>query len=113
MLYYLAKSEPFPRRFEVADRFAGRQKDVTDTLYPMLLAGEEPRLDAMIESAHAFLLCASSPVDADEAEYLDRYSVADFAPELLFADYPGTLTAAGADPTVAWKLQNLAKTLSR
>lgn len=74
VLYYLAKSEPFPRRFEVADRFAGRQKDVTDTLYPMLLAGEEPHLEEMIDTAQAFLVRASSPVDAEEAEYLERFS---------------------------------------
>ncbi len=111
VLYYLAKSEPFPRRFEVADRFSRRQKDVTDTLYPMLLAGEEPHLETMIKSAQAFLVRASSPVGAEEAEYLERFSLADFAPELLFADYPATLAAAKADPTVAWKLQNLAKTL--
>jgi len=113
VLYYLAKSEPFPRQFGVADRFVGRQKDVADALHPMLLAGEEPHLDEMIESAHALLVRASSPVDAEEAEYLERFSVADFAPELLFADYPATLAAATADPTVAWKLQNLAKTLRR
>lgn len=113
VLYYLAKSEPFPRRFVVVDRFAGRQKDVAETLHPMLLAGEEPHLEAMIDTAQAFLARASTPVDAEEAEYLERFSVADFAPELLFADYPDTLAAAKADPTASWKLQNLARTLHR
>lgn len=112
VLYYLAKSEPFPRRFEVADRFTGRQKDVSDTLHPMLLAGEVPQLEAMVETAQAFLSRMSRPIDAEEAEYLQRFSNADFAPELLFADYPDTLAAAHADPTVAWKLQNLARTLT-
>lgn len=111
VLYYLAKSEPFPRLLEVGDRFSGRHKDVTDTLYPMLLAGEEPHLEAMIDTAQAFLARVSRPVDTEEADYLERFSVADFAPELLFADYPDTLAAAHADPTVAWKLQNLARTL--
>lgn len=66
VLYYLAKSEPFPRLLEVGDRFSGRHKDVADTLYPMLLAGEEPHLEAMIDTAQAFLARVSRPVDTED-----------------------------------------------
>ncbi|MEZ5085622.1 MAG: hypothetical protein R2722_05020 [Tessaracoccus sp.] len=53
----------------------------------------------------------SSFSTSPEAEHLARFAKADFAPELLFADDPDTLAAARDDPAVAWKLQNLAKTV--
>lgn len=112
VLYYLAKSDPFPRPFEITARFAGREKDVTDALHPMLLSGELPSLRTMIETAQAFLSEVSRPVDADESAFLARFANADFAPELLFSDYPNTLAAARADPAAAWKIQNLAKALN-
>lgn len=111
-LYYLAKSDPFPRPFEIASRFAGREKDVTDALHPMLLSGEEPQLGTMIETAQAFIREISQPASPEEAEYLARFAKADFSPGLLFSDYPDTLAAARTDPAVAWKLQNLAKTVN-
>jgi predicted nucleotidyltransferase component of viral defense system len=111
MLYYLTVSAPFPRPFEVAARFAGREPEVAAALYPLLLAGDEPALHDMIATAHEFVASVSPPRDDDEAEYLARAAKADFAPELLFADYPDTLAAAKADPAAAWKMQNLAKTL--
>jgi len=109
MLYYLSVSAPFPRPFQVASRFSGRDRDVVDALYPVLLPGDRPTLAAMIETAEQFVATVSQPVDASEAEYVERASRADFAPELLFADYPATLSAAQADPAAAWKIQNLAK----
>lgn len=48
VLYYLTKSTSFPRPFEVAARFAGREKDVAETLHPMLLTRDKPLLESMI-----------------------------------------------------------------
>jgi len=111
MLYYLSISGPFPRQFRVADRFVDREHDVVKTLYPMLLEGDKPALSAMIATAEEFLAEVSQPCAEADAEYLARAAKADFAPELLFADYPDTLAAAQTDPAAAWKMRNLAKTL--
>jgi hypothetical protein len=111
LLYYLSLSGPFPRPFRVADRFAGREREVATVLHPMLLAGGDPALGELIDAAEAYLAVVSGPRDDDEARYLARAARADFAPELLFADYPDTLAAARADPAAAWKMRNLAKAL--
>ena len=111
MLYYLSMSAPFPRPLRVADRFAGRKHEVTATLHPMLLMGDEPTLVDLIDTAETYLAEVSQPHDDHEAEYLHRAARADFAPECLFRDYPGALAAARADPQATWKMQNLAKTL--
>jgi hypothetical protein len=111
ILYYLSVSGPFPRPFRVADRFNGREHEVTVALHPMLLAGDEPSLGELIATAETYLVDVSQPLDDLEAEYLARAARADFAPALLFADYPDTLAAAHADPSAAWKMRNLAKTL--
>ncbi|MCL2788060.1 MAG: nucleotidyl transferase AbiEii/AbiGii toxin family protein [Micrococcales bacterium] len=42
---------------------------------------------------------------------LNYIGCADFAPDLLFADYPDTLAAAQVDPAAHWKMINLAKAL--
>jgi hypothetical protein len=111
VLYYLSLSGPFPRPFRVADRFAGRDHEVVSALHPMLLTGDEPTLGALIDTAETYLAGVSRPHDDGETDYLARAARADFAPELLFADYPDTLAAARVDPAAAWKMQNLAKTL--
>jgi len=111
MLYFLSVSAPFPRPFRVTDRFAGREHEVTATLHPMLLAGNEPTLADLIDTAETYLADVAQPHDDHEAEYLHRAAHADFAPECLFADYSNTLAAAYADPAAAWKMRNLAKTL--
>ena len=111
MLYYLSISSPFPRPFRVADRFAGREHEIVTALHPMLLAGDQPPLNDLIEIGEAYLADVSRPRDDHESEYLDRAARADYAPECLFADYPRTLAAAHTDPAAAWKARNLAKTL--
>ncbi|MCL2736541.1 MAG: nucleotidyl transferase AbiEii/AbiGii toxin family protein [Propionibacteriaceae bacterium] len=111
MLYYLSMSAPFPRALHVADRFAGREHEITATLHPMLLAGDEPTLADLIDTAETYLVDVSQPHDDQEAEYLYRAGRADFAPECLFSDYPDTLAAAHADPQAAWKMRNLANVL--
>ncbi|HMR50106.1 MAG TPA: nucleotidyl transferase AbiEii/AbiGii toxin family protein [Arachnia sp.] len=109
VLYYLTKSTSFPRPFEVAARFAGREKDVAEALHPMLLTRDRPLLESMIRPAQKFINDISRPNTPEEDDYLNRLARADFAPELLFADYPDVLAAAQSDPAMAWKLQNLRK----
>jgi predicted nucleotidyltransferase component of viral defense system len=111
ILYYLSVSGPFPRPFRVADRFAGREQEVTAALHPMLVTGDEPELGELVDAAEAYLARVSEPKDDDEAQYLERAAQADFVPDLLFTDYPDTLAAAHADPAAAWKMRNLGKTL--
>jgi predicted nucleotidyltransferase component of viral defense system len=111
MLYYLSLSDPFPRPFEVVTRFAGRGRNVTDDLVPMLRHDDRPSLGDMIATAQAFLSEVTTPRNSDEAEYLNRAAQADFAPQLLFHNYPATLQAAHADPAAAWKIRNLVQAL--
>ena len=108
MLYYLSISAPFPRPFEVRNRFAGRDNDVTQALHPVLAVSDRPALPPMIDVAEAFVSNVAQPTDDAEADYLERAAHADFAPDLLFADYPDTLAAAITDPAAAWKMRNLA-----
>jgi hypothetical protein len=109
ILYYLSISEPFPRPFTVATRFAKRDADIDMMLVPVLnVESPRPVLAEMIETAEEFLKVASTPIDGAEEEYWDRAAKADFAPEVLFAEYPFTLEAARNDPTAKWKMRNLA-----
>jgi predicted nucleotidyltransferase component of viral defense system len=112
ILYYLSIASPFPRPFRVADRFANRSNDVKTMLYPMLRTNDRPTLDELISVAQRLISDVSEPRDENESEYLQRAAKADFAPELLFDNYPQTLIAAHADPVAAWKMRNLAKSLS-
>ena len=111
LLYYLSVSSPYPKPFRVADRFAGREREITVALHPMLLTGDEPTLADLIDTAEKYIAKVSQPRDDHEAEYLHRAARADFAPECLFTDYPDTLAAAHTDPAAAWKMRHLAKTL--
>jgi hypothetical protein len=110
MLYYFTMSSPFPRPFRVGDRFVDRASDVESQLHPMLRSNDRPTLENMIAVAEQFIGEVSQPHDDAESEYIARAARADFAPELLFSDYPDTLAAALADPAARWKMQNLAKT---
>jgi hypothetical protein len=109
LLYYSALSNPFPKPFDIIKRFANRERDVETTLYPMLTSEDRPSLEEMIEVASSFTKNATTPADDAEKEYLKRASCGDFAPELLFTDYPSTLAAARNDPVATWKMQNLRK----
>jgi predicted nucleotidyltransferase component of viral defense system len=111
IVYYLSVSAPFPRPFTVRDRFARRSADLAAQLYPMLRPDDRPTLEDMVAVAEAHIADLSHAADDAESEYLDRAARADFAPDLLFHDYPKTLAAALSDPAARWKTQNLAKTL--
>jgi hypothetical protein len=111
ILYYLSISSPFPRPFRVADRFANRSNDIENMLYPMLRSDDRPTLDELISTAEQYIVEVTIPTDENESEYMERAAKADFAPELLFSDYPKTLAAALTDPAAAWKMRNLTKSL--
>ncbi|MDR0481710.1 MAG: nucleotidyl transferase AbiEii/AbiGii toxin family protein [Cellulomonadaceae bacterium] len=109
VLYYLATSDPFPRPFEIRHRFAHRSGDIKADLVPMLASGTAPQLETMIDRVDAFVADLALPRDEVEAEFLSLAAMADLRPELLFAEFPATLTAALADPAGKWKMLNLAK----
>lgn len=109
ILYYSALSNPFPRPFDVVGRFANREREVEEILYPMLIGEDRPELKMMIEIAASFVESVTSPTDDAEKEYMGKAAKGEFDPELLFADYPDTLVAAINDPAAAWKMKNLRK----
>jgi len=107
LLYYASLSDPFPRQFEVATRFANRQRDTEEILYPTLAVGDQPDLQAMISAASAFICEVTTPQEDGEADYLSNAAKGKFQPELLFGDCPKVLQAALRDPAAFWKMQNL------
>jgi len=107
MLYCASLSDPFPRPFEVAARFVNRQRDMEDILYPTLVDGDKPDLQALIDIAATFISEMATPKESCEAEYLSNAAKGEFQPELLFDDYPDVLEAAQNDPAALWKMQNL------
>ena len=109
--YYLGMAKSFPKQRKVLERFAGRDEDVKESLWPVLEQGEEPSLEELRRRAAPFIEWAATPQSQEEAEYLDKLSNGVFEPELLFADYPGALSAARQAPTMQWKLLNLRKAL--
>jgi hypothetical protein len=109
MLYCASMSAPFPRPFEIANRFAGHEREVEQILYPMLMTGERPSLQTMIASVDPFVTAVTSPKDDAERSYFADAAEGRFRPELLFADYPDVLNAAQHDPAALWKMQNIQK----
>jgi predicted nucleotidyltransferase component of viral defense system len=110
LLYFCVVAAPFPRPFEVVNRFEGRERDVEEILYPMLAGNERPALADMIAKAKVFIDDISAPKDDDEQAFMDKAAKGEFEPDLLFGDYPNVLKAALCDPTMLWKMQNLRKT---
>jgi hypothetical protein len=111
MLYNVSLSGPFPHGLEIGDRFEKARKDMDYVLYAVLCNDDRPTFDNLVEGAELHLSEISSPIDDYEFEYMRRAAQADFAPELLFADYPCVLTAAQNDPVAEWKFLNMAKML--
>jgi hypothetical protein len=109
LLYYSALSDPFPRPFVVAGRFAGRERELEDILYPMLKNNERPTLDELLAKVDPFIAEVTKPVDDCEVAFMENAAKAVFAPSLLFEEYPLVLEAANNDPAAKWKIQNLAK----
>ena len=109
LLYYASLSAPFPKPFDVANRFCGREREVEEQLHPVLLQDERPNLQEIIEAAASFICVVTTPQSKEEEDYLQNMAKGIFKPELLFNDYPATLAAACNDPVAQWKIQNILK----
>lgn len=91
----------------VLRRFASRQAEADQDLYPMLTAAERPTVEVLIARVEPLLetLGRTSPAHREYLRLLAEEH--DFRPELLFGDSAGSLEAARASPRMEWKLQNL------
>lgn len=110
LLYYASLSACFPNPFRGRTRrFSDRADELKDQLYPMLRSStEKPTLEALMEAAERFIAEWIEPWTDDEREYLERFSNADYRPELLFSDET-MAHAAAVNPEALWKLENLCK----
>jgi len=113
ILYYVSLSDPFPYRAidgSVVDRFANRQDEAEQDLYPVLHASDRPGLAEMMKRARTFIDTHVMPQEEEEYEYLrllgDRN---DYEPRLLFGEWEDVARRAEASPAARWKQINLAK----
>jgi predicted nucleotidyltransferase component of viral defense system len=111
ILFYAALSNLFPADFSglTRERFSGREKQVSDELYPVLHISDRPTLSQMIADAEAFVSEYVVPQDKDEAGFLRAFAAAEYKPGLLFSEWPETFEAAKQSPSARWKLLNLEK----
>jgi predicted nucleotidyltransferase component of viral defense system len=111
ILFYASLSNLFPTCFEglTTARFAGRETQVVNELYPVLQANDRPRLKDMIEKAELFVAKYVIPRDEDEKQFLECFASAIYKPKLLFAQWPEILERAKNNPSAKWKLLNLQK----
>ena len=108
VMFYASLSAGFPHGFEGrTQRFVGMEADIAEQLYPMLRDRDErPSLEALIETADAFIANRVLPRTEREQEYLERFAAGDYEPSLLFNDQT-MVDAALANPQALWKLRNL------
>lgn len=114
-IYYASLSTRFPCPIDesIARRFSERGEDIKADLYPVLNASDRPTLEQMIQNVASFICEHVAPVEPDEVEYLRRLDEeSDYAPQLLFADWPDVLARAQASPAAAWKVTNLQNRLA-
>jgi predicted nucleotidyltransferase component of viral defense system len=113
ILFYAALSNLFPTDFSglTSERFEGREKQVSDELYPLLHIADRPEPVQMIADAESFVTEYVMPQGEDEERFLNMFASAEYKPELLFSDWPETLEAANKSPSARWKLFNLEKRL--
>jgi len=111
IIFYAALSNLFPTEFSglTEKRFAGREQQIRDELYPVLRINNRPGLDDLIRVAEAFVSEYVTPKDKMEKEYLEHFAKGEYKPELLFGDWPDILLAAQNSPSAKWKLLNLNK----
>jgi len=109
ILFHASISNHFPLPFELRaiERFADLGKEMEDQLYPMLRLSERPSLETMVDTAEDFINRFVLPQHDTEREYLERFSRADYCPELLFGEDSLMTAAARLNPEALWKLQNL------
>lgn len=115
ILYHASISACFPYSFEkrAQTRFADRQRDLEQQLYPMLKEADiDPTLEQLIERAELFIEDYVLPQDDAEQEFLDQFAAGSFKPELLFGVGENAESAARS-PQAAWKQINLKKMLEK
>ncbi|MDR1359010.1 MAG: nucleotidyl transferase AbiEii/AbiGii toxin family protein [Coriobacteriales bacterium] len=111
MLFYLSLSDSFPRPIAIRKRFGAFEEAIEKNLIPVLLNGDHPKLDDMIEAVEDYVGELTTPKTDNERAYLEEMRNANYKPELLFDGYPEVLEAAKENPRMMWKLQNLKKNL--
>jgi len=111
MTFHASLSHHFPLPLEerVAQKFSNRKNELLSQVYPMLRNGEQPSLESLIKTAEDFIGNYVLPQDKQAERYLELFAQATYQPQLLFADYPRTLSAAQIHPGALWKLANLEK----
>lgn len=107
ILFDAALSAAFPFGFEGREqRFANREKELEDELYPMLRSEEaNPSLKSLMNSASTFIEEWVVPQDESEFEFINRFADGDFEPALIFGD-SDISSRAMKSPEAAWKLAN-------
>lgn len=110
MLYYASISARFPQSFEGrSERFADRENELRDQLFPMLKSADKPPvLQGLMSDVEAFVKRRVLPRTDEEREYLRRFAAGDYRPGLLFSDKK-MADAAAQSPAAQWKLRNLEK----
>lgn len=110
LLYYASLSACFPNPFEGRSRrFADRQSELEDQLYPMLRSSaRRPSIESLMDDAERFIADWVKPRTDSEEEYLERFAAGEYRPELVFGD-EGMARAAAVNPEALWKLENLRK----
>lgn len=107
MLYYASLSAAFPFGFEGRERrFADKEQELREQLYPMLRFKEQPALYVLMQDAANYIEHYVLPRTKQEEEYLQRFAAAEYRPELLFGESSIT-GAALVHPEALWKLKNL------
>lgn len=108
ILWYASLSASFPFGFgSRTERFAGRERDLEEQLWPMLrLDAGRPSMAELVARADAFVGDLVLPRGEVEREYLERFADGDYEPQLLFDD-DTVAQAALMSPEAQWKLRNL------
>ena len=107
LLYYTSIAQPFPRKLVVKDRFIGREKELRENLYPVLLDSEEPNLIEMIDEVESFIESEVAPKTPNETLYLQKFANGLYKPELLFDEESEIAERASRNPAALWKIKNL------
>lgn len=108
MLWSASVSARFPRGLRGrSERFRKLEREMDEQLLPMLRTSENvPTLDALVEEASCLIETCVLPRGDSEREYLDRFAVAEYRPDLLFGEGE-VAEAAAKSPEALWKLRNL------
>ncbi|MSS73639.1 MAG: nucleotidyl transferase AbiEii/AbiGii toxin family protein [Candidatus Latescibacteria bacterium] len=80
---------------------------IREQLHPMLLEGEAPDPEVLVERAWKIMEPLLRLTEAEKA-FVDRLQVGELKPELLFPDQPDLAERVGRHPGLLWKAENAA-----